>query len=750
MYTGAIFSQQKVGLVLSGGGAAGLAHIGVLKALEERGIPIDCITGTSAGAFVGAMYSAGYSPEEIEQYVLTEDFQLMFSGKQKPTQRFLLREEEGTASLINLLFTPKNILTKSLPTNFVSSAFLDFEMLKTLGTASSSYHNDFDSLFVPFRCVSSDITKKESVVFSKGNLNQAVRSSLSYPFYFSPLRVNDALLFDGGLYNNFPADVIYNSFNPDFIIGSNVSYNAEPPSEDNVISQITNMLVKHTDFNLPCDDGIIIQPKTDVTTFEFEDVSQAINDGYTSTLKYLDSIEIHITHTISKEELSIKRARFRSKIIPMNIENITTSSYKKIKLSYIEKSMINSKREKRITSEQFEKRYFRTYTADQVNFIFPTLSKNTDSSYNVNLDVRNSKEFKLDVGGHFSSRAVNTGYLGVSYRYLGKTAATLKAESYFGKFYGSIKTEMKIEIPSIYPISVSGYFTMNKWDYFQNFATFFEDNKPSFLIQNEIYWGAKLAHPIGNTSKSTFDIRGFSLEDDYYQDPDFTNKDTTDKTYFTGSAISWQFLKNSLNRKQFASSGHYFSFKVRYVHGVERSISGTAYNNAPYDTTLQHQWLNINTEFQTFIINNPYFHLGIHAKGILNTQALFSNYTATMLALTSFSPIPDAETYFLPEYRSPQYFGAGLNTIYSLRKKIDIRLDAYVYQPFVRLNVYEDGSFGYSKPFKGQSVMASASIIYHSFFGPLRATIDFFPKQINPIAVQISYGYTIFNDKAIR
>ena len=84
-------AQQKVGLVLSGGGATGLAHIGVLKALEERGIPIDYITGTSAGALVGAMYSSGYSPQEIEDYVLKADFQLMISGKIKPSQRFLVR-----------------------------------------------------------------------------------------------------------------------------------------------------------------------------------------------------------------------------------------------------------------------------------------------------------------------------------------------------------------------------------------------------------------------------------------------------------------------------------------------------------------------------------------------------------------------------------------------------------------------------------------------------------------------------------
>ncbi len=743
-------AQQKIGLVLSGGGATGLAHIGVLKALEERGIPIDYITGTSAGAFVGAMYSSGYSPEEIEQYVLSDDFQLMITGKTKSSQRFLIREEEQNASLINLLFTHNNFLKKSLPTNFITSSYLDFEMLKILGTTSASYSNNFDSLFVPFRCVSSDITNKKSIVFSKGNLNEAVRSSMTYPFYFSPLRVNGDLLFDGGLYNNFPADIMYKDFSPDFIIGSNVSYNAESPSEDDLISQVTNMLVSHSDFTLPCEMGIIIQPKTNANTFDFQYVKEIINDGYNSTLNYLDSIEKHILKKSTKEELELKRSIFRSKIIQFKIESISTSSFKNENLKYIERSIMNNKRENNLSLKKIEKRYYRLYTSSQIDFIFPTLTKKTDSTYNLNLNVRKSKEFKLNVGGHYSSRAVNTGYLGITYRHLGKTASSLKAETYFGKFYSSLKSELSIEVPTIYPINIISYFTMNRWDYFQNFATFFEDNKPSYLIQNEIYYGIKMIHPIGNTTKSIVDLRGFKLEDHYYQKNDFTNKDTADKTFFYGNSFSWHFIKNSLNRKQFATAGHYFSFKIKYISGKERSISGTIKKINSFDTIIEHIWFNVNSEFQTFIIDKPYFHLGIHAKGVLNTQSLFYNYKATLLALTSFSPIPDAETYFLPEYRSPQYVGTGLNAIYTLKKKIDLRIDAYFYQPFVKLNLNENETFGYSKPFKGEAFMISGSIIYNSFFGPLRATVNYFPKQIKPFAFQVSYGYVIFNEKALK
>lgn len=742
-------AQQKVGLVLSGGGATGFAHIGVLKALEERGIPVDYITGTSAGALVGSMYAIGWSPEEIEAYVLSDDFQKMTKGQVDPSKRFVYREEDANASLLNFAFSKDSILKKSLPTNFITSSFLDYQMMVFLGKTGASYGNDFNNLFVPFRCVASDIAAKKSIVYSNGHLNQAVRASMTFPFYLNPIRVNGILMFDGGLYNNFPANVMYQEFSPDYIIGSNVSYNAAPPEEGSLISQITNMLVSYSNYELPCESGYIIEPNTNVSTFDFEGVKQAIEDGYNSAQLYLDSIEIHVDRKVTKEELTIRRAEFRKKVMDLYVSSISNNYNKKRDIRYARSSMIRTRKKEILSPEKVERRYYRLYATPQIDFIYPTLNLKKDSTYNLDLEIRKAKDFRLDVGGHFSSRAVNTGYLGLTYNSIGRVASSFHAESYFGKFYGSVKTDFSLEIPSIYPISGSAYFVMNRWDYFRSFATFFEDVKPSFLVQNEMYYGVKIKHPIGNTTKSTFDFRLFSLEDDYYQSENFTNKDTADFTTFNGGSFSWEFVQNSLNRKQFASSGHYFQLKFRYVWGEEISTPGST---SPQSTisTKQHEWINVKGELQTFPVDWKVFHLGIHARGVFNSQSLFSNYTATLLAMSSFSIVPDAETYFLPEYRSPQHIGAGVNVIFTFAKNIDLRFDGYFYQPFVQLIKNPDGSASYSVPFKGDAFMASSSVIYHSIVGPLRATVNYFPKQISPIAFQLSFGYVLFNERAIR
>lgn len=748
MFSSNSFSQQKVGLVLSGGGATGIAHIGVLKALEENEIPIDFITGTSAGAMIGGLYAAGLSPEEIEEFVLSEKFLLMSTGGLEPNQNFLFRAEEKNAGLVGMSFSQDDILKKSLPTNFTSATLMDFEMMRNLGVISASTGHNFDSLLVPFRCVASDIANKKSIILKDGYLNAAVRASMTYPFYFKSISIDSMLLFDGGLYNNFPADIMYETFDPDYIIGCNVSHNVDLPENDDIISQLTNMLVRYSDFGLPCENGFIIEPETNVNTFNFKNAEQAIEDGYRAALANMDTIKANITSRRTRAEVEKRRRAFKSKILPLEITSVSIDSENK-KLSYSGRTILKKRKKEKLNPEQLEKRYFRLQSASQVDFLFPRLNLKKDSTFNLDLTIHKAKELRLTVGGHFSSRPVNTGYVGLSYQSIGKIITKTHLESYFGKFYGSGKAKFTIELPRVYPVSLGVYFTLNRWDYFRSFATFFEDVQPSFLIQNEIYTGIEINHPLGNTIKSTIDGRWFSLSDEYYQTENFTNKDTADVTNFLGGSASWTLMQNSLNRKQFASSGHLFMFNARYTYGREHSISGSTSAN-PFDVIKYHSNLNLGIDYQTFIVDQSFFHLGLHGQIRYNSHRFFSNYTATLLTMSEFSPVPDAQTYFLPEYRSPQFVGGGINTIFTIKNKVDIRLDAYLYQPISQVLQNPDGTMYISELFSGRTYMASSSVVYHSFIGPIRLTFNYFPKQTNPLAVQFSVGYVIFNDRAVR
>lgn len=751
-FTLQLFAQQRqrVGVVLSGGGASGVAHVGVLKALEEHQIPIDYIVGTSAGALVGAMYASGYSPAEIEAYVLSESFQLMVKGQEEADQQFLFYQDASSASMFNFTVSQDSILQKSLPLAFIDPTYLDYEMLKIFGRTSVSVQDDFNQLFVPYRCVASAVETKKSVAFAHGKLNQVVRASMTFPLYLNPIRVNGVLYFDGGLYNNFPIDVLYNDFQPDFIIGSNVSKNLAPVSERDFFGLLTSMMTTPTNYAMPCAEGFIIEPNTTVGTFDFADVKHAIKDGYEATNLQMDSILKYVSSRVDSTELAQKRQQFKDNLLPLRVSLVRASSDRRQDLPFVRNSILPKFSKLILDSTALEKRYFKTLSSPYFSFVTPTFERGTPNYLTLRLKVNKANAFRVDFGGLMSSRAINTGYLSMAYRRAGYVGQRLEVASYFGKFYGSGKVNYELVIPGSMPISLSAYLVLNRWDYFKSFATFFEDVKPSFLVQDERYSGLQLKIPTGSHAIITANTRMFWLEDSYYQTSNFTKEDTADYTSFVGESIRLAFTQNTLNRKQFASSGSFFELKASYVRGRELTYPGsTSISND--SSSKNHKWLSIQLELLSFPFQKKQIvNFGVHFKSVLNSQSLFANYTASMLALPGLNVLPDLDTYFIAAYRSTQYACLGTQLVLSPLKNIDFRLDAYAFLPIIQLVLNPDGTFTYAKPLDGRSILAAGHVIYHSPVGPVRATLNYLPKYAQPFQFQLSFGYLLFNERAIR
>ncbi len=208
------FGQQKVALVLSGGGAQGMAHIGVFKAFEEHNIPIDLIVGSSAGALVGGLYAAGVTVAEMEEMVRDGTIENLFTGRTKRSDLPIWQRDELYLGNLSLGISNRQIVG--------SSGLLDDKLIwKSLFllTASADYQAgwDFDSLYVPFRTVASDLRKQEPVVFASGPLANALRPSMSIPLIYSPIQQNGQVLVDGGIYVKLPVEIALEEA-PDFVI----------------------------------------------------------------------------------------------------------------------------------------------------------------------------------------------------------------------------------------------------------------------------------------------------------------------------------------------------------------------------------------------------------------------------------------------------------------------------------------------------------------------------------------------------
>lgn len=737
---------QSVGLALSGGGSKGLSHIGVIKALEENGIPIDYITGTSAGSLIGALYASGWTPREMEELVLSERFRYMVDGKMEPDYVYFFKKPDYDASWVTYKFTIDSVRIRNLPSSLVTPAALDFEMMASFAASEAKAGYNFDSLFVPFRCVASDVSAKNSVVFSKGNLNQAVRASMSYPFYLKPIVVNNKLLFDGGLYNNFPVNILEEQFNPDIIIGSLVTSNADIPDEEDLFNQLENMIVTKQNFEIRCDQSILIRPDLNgLTTFDFSKIKESIDAGYNSTMKSMDSIKLLLNRRVTKEELALKRKRFKDAEIEPEFGNIIITGVKENQRKYIERTM--TRKQKSINLKSLKPRYYKTYTDEKIRFIFPMAKyDSTTRKYDLLLDVKKDKPFEVSFGGNISSRPVNTGFVGFKYHLLTRSAWTFNLSTSFGKFYTSGRASIRFEPSARKHYYIEPEFNIHRWDFFKSSNLFYEDKKPSYLVQDEEYGGLTIATALGTKGKLVFQGRYVQSTDSYYRTDQFSVKDTTDKTHIYAGTGLISYERNSLNRKLYASSGSYFRLSARYINAFERTIPG---NTSLVRDTIEkyHSWPVFKLEYQQYFFRKSNLHLGFCTENVFSFQPFYGNYTATLLSSPVYSPILETKTLFNPNLRAHKYLSVGAQLIVSAAKKLDLRAEAYYFQPLNSFIEQADGTTKYSELFLKRELILSTVAVYHSPVGPVSVSVNFYPEHTNPFTFMFNFGFLIFNQK---
>ena len=198
-------ARPKVGLVLSGGAARGLAHIGVLKALEEQGVRIDAIAGTSMGAVIGGLYASGYSVEELEKLATTLDWQQALSDAPPRKDVPFRRKQDDRDFLVKQKLSFRDDGSLGLPLGVIQGQNLSLLLESKLAHTADT--RDFNKLPIPFRAVATDIASGEKVVFSRGHLPQVIRASMSIPAVFAPVELDGRLLVDGGMVDNIPVDV---------------------------------------------------------------------------------------------------------------------------------------------------------------------------------------------------------------------------------------------------------------------------------------------------------------------------------------------------------------------------------------------------------------------------------------------------------------------------------------------------------------------------------------------------------------
>ena len=487
---------QKVGLVMSGGGARGLAHIGVIKALEENEIPIDYVTGTSMGAIVGALYAMGYTPDEMIASMTSEDFQRWYTGTMDKNYMFYFKRNAEVPELLNLHIDIKDtIRLVKPPLQLINPAPMNMGFLETYTTSTAACKGDFDNLMVPFRCVAADVYNKQQIILSQGDLGDAVRASMSFPFVFKPIKKDSILLYDGGIYNNFPRDVMQNDFAPDFIFGSVVSENAPIPAEDDLMSQVKNLIMNKSDYTLPDSAGILLDMNIrDVKLLDFHKIDKVIEIGYTNTLALIDSIKGRVSRRQNRAELATRRMAFNKRKPEMRFYKVVVRGINNEQAKAIRREFQQD--DETFSYEDCKKAYFRILSGNSVASILPHAVYNeTDSLYTLHLDVELNPAINLKIGGSVSTKISNQIYFGVHYRNINKFSKEYMLDGQLGKVYNNIQLGNRIDFTTRHPISLKFIASYSTIDYYNMKYLFSQENAMALNHESEAFAKIKISLP---------------------------------------------------------------------------------------------------------------------------------------------------------------------------------------------------------------------------------------------------------------
>lgn len=765
-----IATAQTVGLVMSGGGAKGMVHLGMLKALEENEIPIDYITGTSIGAIVGGMYACGYTVDEIVNYIESSEFQLWLTGDFADEVPAYYKQLLVDAELMAARMYVGEKFSLALPTNLVPPYQMDFALIGMFAQATAAAHGDLNALMLPFRAISTNIYEKKPYSARYGDLGTLLRASMSFPGIFKPVVIDSLLFFDGGIINNFPADVLQNEFNPDLIIGGNCSYNYERPKEDDVISQLYALMSASSKYEVPEDKGWLINfDSLNVDLLAFSEVRRLMERGYKQTMQLIPQIKERVQRRKTQDELTQQRAAFRAKQPPLVFKNIDIEGGTPPLQQYI-KSRMRRERDTTIALPTLKYRYFDVISDNGLTTAFPQAHYSPeDSAYSLHLRISPAPNFKVAFGGYFSSGPLQA-FTSVAYTYYAPITLRAYANLYFGTIYVSHKFLLRADFRIKrwdFPLFAEMGETTNSYDYYsKNPELVFSDTRPDFMKDNE--WFGYFNVGTGTVGNSVLRL-GFSggrRRGQYYQTTNFLSSDIPETMQFNFVLGSLSLENNSLNFKTFPTQGLKQNIDVDYIYGTEWHTYGSTSGEYQVDSSLNarridnHRQWRIKAMRTEYFQVNKYLSLGYYLEGVYSQHAQFhfADYYANLLTLSAFKPLQNTYGLFLDNFRSNVYLAAGIIPTYVLAflsPNVLLRSEIYAFAPFFSLskddNQYLFSRPRYSKDFRNIYFLSSISAIWQTPIGNLSFSATYYDRSrefYNSWFFAVNFGYYLNNKRA--
>ncbi|OAV64961.1 hypothetical protein Barb6_03041 [Bacteroidales bacterium Barb6] len=649
--------------------------------------------------------------------ILSDEFEYWQTGIIETEYSYYFRRPYPTPEIahFSIDFTDSlQITTDFFTQSLINPIQINQAFMTLVAQANAQSGQNFDNLFVPFRCVASDIYNKKAVVFKQGDLAQAVRASMSLPLVFQPVWMDSIPLFDGGLYDNFPVKPMKEDFHPGYIFGSAVVGMNQSKVSDNAYNQIETMIMQKTDYQVPSGEGVMLHmsfPNTAV--FDFHHGKEVMEEGYRRTLALIDSVKQSVTRRVTPQELADRRKAYKESLPPLLFRNIYINGVTKARQKYIEAQLdrdINGT----FTPEDFKRAYFKILAYSKIKEIMPRAIYNPqESTFDLHLDVKMHNEYKATFGGNISSHQANQLFLGIQHQMLGNLASDLHANLHVGKSFNGAMLDGRIYLQSSVPAYINLRTVFSSRHYTESNTLFYEDLVPAIIRQNETYakliWGL----PFLDQAKAEIGVAYGQQHDRYLQSAGniLTQTDKFDQSLYNLLVASLGIETNTLNHPQYPTAGTQKYLVAHYANSTEHyhpPIPVGPKSHADPHPHIPHTWLQMQSRILQYHSLTNRLTLGYLAEITLSSKDLMGNYTAAILQAPAFTPTPHSRIAFNEKYRANQYAALGLTPIFKTGKRLTLRLDLCAFAPLYEIQ----------KPAVQPQTAESPKPTYGSFLAP--------------------------------
>jgi len=523
------YARPTVAVVLSGGGAKGAAHVGVLKRLEEKGIPIDMVLGTSMGGLVGGLYALGYTPAFMDSLFRTADWDVLlsddidskyvpYSTKMRRSRYNLLvpfdfRPDNSRRKLefgsqeseSNALETSSSAFLKSLPSGWVSG--LNAENMIARLCASYRDSISFMDLPIPYCCVAADLVSGKSKNWTSGDIALAMRSTMSIPGLFNPVRYGDMVLTDGGLRNNYPTDLA-RAMGADIVIGVAFSQlektDIKVDNIGNVIGQMIDMLSNEAYEKNILESDVFINPNLkefNMLSFKSEAIDTILQRGYDAALEAEKMLEFVASKTRGRSAPLRNARAVDIATNPVLISRISFPGISEKDAAYL-LSKINIEAGQRVTSYQIEEAVSIIFASGSFSKAAYTLLRELDG-YNLQFNLVEGPIHRLGLAGRADTEDIVSALIGFGFNAYKIRGSKFDFEARIGQnWYG--KADYSLSYPNFPAINLS--VTSGK-----NFANMMVDD----LFCDAGFWHHKIDTYVSGFRASHFDM-ALGIKYDYY------------------------------------------------------------------------------------------------------------------------------------------------------------------------------------------------------------------------------------------